>query len=290
VTVLKKENRIYLLLVLPVVLYLVAFLVYPALYAVRMSFATSEGPSGATAFPSATNFQALAGDKLFWRAVANNVIIPVASVFIEIVAGLAVAVLLSQRFRLKGIARSVAILPFAIPEIVFLTIMKFIFSEHGYLNGLIHGLGGGTVAWLKPGSLLMLAPIILADAWHVTPIVFLILLSAIENIPQELFEAARIDGAGGWGVFRYVTLPLLMPALSCALVLRSVDAFRIFATPLVLGGFEGAPVLSTYAYHCWADRNNAFMASAASVVLAVVILCFSYLYLKMWRKSEAIET
>ena len=276
-------RKLYVILILPLICYFAIFLIYPSCYAVKLSFTSQLGY-----FPTLSNFAKIFKDPLFWISLRNNIIVPVISVIIELTAGLGIALLLSRKFMGRGTIRAIAILPFAVPEIVFLTIMRFIFAEHGYLNGFLHVLGVTKIYWLQPKSWLALLTICLVDAWHVTPIVFLILLAGLEGIPKQLYEAARIDGASDWSVFHKITLPLLTPSIVVALVLRSVDAFRIFATPLVLTGFEGAPFMSTYAYHFWTDYSNKGISNAAAVVLALVILSLSYFYLKLWRKSEEI--
>src|SRR5262249_38709281 len=103
-----------------------------------------------------------------------------------------------------------------------------------------------------------------------TPVVFLMLLAALAAIPSSIYEAASLDGAGAWARFRTLTLPLLWPALIAAALLRGLDAIRIFAAPLVLAGVEGAPVLSTYAFHQWSDYGDDGAAAAASLALAVI--------------------
>jgi trehalose transport system permease protein len=112
----------------------------------------------------------------------------------------------------------------------------------------------------------------LVDAWHVTPIVMLMLLAGLQTIPRELYEAAQLDGANKWQTFRYVTLPMLAPAIVGAVALRGVDALRIFSTVLVLSGPEGVPVLSTYAYSLWSDSQQQNRAMAAAVVLALLVV------------------
>src|SRR5262249_34910158 len=133
--------------------------------------------------------------------------------------------------------------------------------------------------WLTPGSRLAWLTVVVVDAWHVTPVVFLVLLAALADIPVEIREAAQLDGAGALMRLWRITLPLLRPALLAAVLLRGVDALRIFATPLVLTGVEGVPVLSSYAYHQWSDYGNDAAAAAAACVLAVasVILCIPLL-------------
>jgi ABC-type sugar transport system permease subunit len=167
------------------------------------------------------------------------------------------------------------LLPFLIPEIVFLSVARYILLPRGYLNGALLAFGFNGVGWLNPGSWLALLSVIVVDAWHVTPVVTLLLLGGLQTIPAELYEAARLDGAGTFARLRHVTLPFLKPAMFAALLLRGVDALRIFSTVLVLTGAEGAPVLSTYAYQLWSDALEPHIAMAASVMLALLITLLS---------------
>jgi ABC-type sugar transport system permease subunit len=259
------------LLAAPLCLYLVAFLAYPTAYAVKLAF--TDPFTGA--FPRLANFRLLWGDALFWQAVFGNVVLPIASVAVELVCGLAFALLLAARFPGRRWLRLVVIVPFALPEIVFLTIMRYIFASRGYVNAALVGGGLSAIEWLLPGRALTFLTVVVVDAWHVTPVVFLMLLAALSAIPDDIGEAAQLDGAGAVARFAFVTLPLLWPALIAAVVLRGLDALRMFATPLVLAGVEGVPVLSTYAFHQWSDYGNDGAAAAAASVLALLSLTLS---------------
>jgi ABC-type sugar transport system permease subunit len=255
----------------PLAAFLAALLVYPTLHVIGLSF--SDGFSDA--FPSLASYGLLARDDLFWRALAGNLALPALTVAIEIVSGLALAVLLAGRLPARRWLRTLVLVPFALPEIVFLTIVRRMLEPHGYLNGALLGAGLGGVDWLAPGGASAYLTVVAIDAWRTTPIVFLLLLAALAAIPDEIHEAARLDGARGWRRLVFVTLPLLRPALLAALLLRGVDALRIFATPLVLTGAEGVPVLSTYAYHQWADQGADAAAAAAACLLAALCLGFA---------------
>jgi len=243
--------------------FMVAILVLPALDGLTLSF-DAHGPSLA-------NYRALAGDPMFWRALANNLIVPAGSLVLEFAIALGLALFLTSRRRPGAIVEMAAILPFAIPEIVMLALARYIFIPRGYLNGALIAGGAPALEWIRPGSVLVLLTVIAVDAWHVTPVVMLILMAGLETIPPEVYEAARLDGAGPFATFRYITLPLLVPALVAALVVRGVDALRIFSTTLVLTGAEGVPVLSSYSYQMWTDAQEPHVAMAASVILAALI-------------------
>jgi ABC-type sugar transport system permease subunit len=254
------------LLTAPLLLTLVVFLAYPTCYALVLAFTDPF----TNVFPSLANFDSLRRDPLFWRAAVNNAVLPILSVTVELTTGLALALFLSLRFPGRRVLRTIVVLPFALPEIVVLIVMRYVFASRGYANAALEAAGVGPVEWLTPGHPLSLLTVVLADAWHVTPVVFLMLLAGLTAIPEDVQEAARMDGAGAIRRFWFVTFPLLRPALFAAVLLRGVDALRVFATPLVLTGVEGVPVLSTYAYHQWSDYGNDMAAAAAASVLAVL--------------------
>ena len=253
-------------LLAPLVLYLALLLVYPTLYAVRLAF--TDDVTGA--FPSLESFRLLGRDRLFWQALANNAVLPVVTVALELAAGLALALLLARRLPARRLLRTAVVIPFALPEIVFLTIMRQIFAPRGYANAALAAAGAGPLDWLAPDGVLRFATVVAVDAWHTAPVAFLILLAALAAIPEEIDEAATLDGAAGLRRLYHVTLPLLRPAMMAVVLLRGLDAVRIFATPLVLTGVEGVPVLSTYAFHQWSDYGNDAAAAAAASLLALL--------------------
>jgi len=179
--------------------------------------------------------------------------------------------------------------------------MLLVFSRSGYLNALlwhvadvveqIPGLGwrfvptGFTVA----GGWRTLFTVSVADTWKVLPMVSLILLAGLEAIPGEVHEAADVDGAGGWRRFWYVTLPLLLPYVTVTVILRAIDAFRIFELALVLAG-RVEPVLGTFVWSRYAPpASDPFTAAAAAMVLFVIILGFTTLYLRVSESRGAVE-
>jgi len=277
-----RQKNFYRNLVLPLVIYLGAFLAYPFLFALFISFQRD----GAYTLG---NFIDLFDNPLFIPAVRNNIIIPLISISLEMILGIALAVIVNRIKKHATLFIVLIMLPFIMPNIVFLTASRFIFSQHGYINGVLVFLGLEPLYWLEPGSALSLVLVSLVDAWRLTPLVFLIILAALKGIPKELEDQAMVDGASPRQCFFFVILPMLIPAIIASLVLRSVDAFRIFATPLVLSGVEGVPCVSTFAYHLWSDYNNASMACAASTILAMLILTISSIYLRLWKRAERIQ-
>ena len=228
-------------------------------------------------------------DPLFLRAVKFNLLIPVASVALEAVAGVGMALWFYELRRGKSLWRTVAIVPFAVPEIVYLLTMKLVFRQHGYLNSLLYSFGGqnAVVGWLNPGSPLAVLVLIAVDAWRVTPLIFLIVLAALEQMPESYVQAARVDGASRWQLIWLVQIPLVLPALLVALAIRAVDAFRIFATPLVLVGVQQVPVLTSVAYHYKVEANDPAAANVAALTLAAALLIGTVLALILARRRVA---
>jgi ABC-type sugar transport system permease subunit len=256
-------KRLRTIFVVAPCVFMIAMLLIPALNGLVLSFDHHGLSFG--------NYVAIFRDSMFWRAVANNLLVPVGSLIVEFVLGLALALTITARRNRSALIETAAILPFAIPEIVILTLARYIFIRRGYLNGALVMTGIHALPWLSPRSPLAMLTVILVDAWHVTPVVMLMLMAGLQTIPTELYEAARLDGAGTFATFRFVTLPMLMPAIVGALILRGIDALRIFSTVLVLTGPEGVPVLSTYSYSLWDDAQKPHEAMAAAMILALIV-------------------
>jgi ABC-type sugar transport system permease subunit len=256
-------KRLRTIFVVAPCVFMIAMLLIPALNGLVLSFDHHGLSFG--------NYVAIFRDSMFWRAVANNLLVPVGSLIVEFVLGLALALTITARRNRSALIETAAILPFAIPEIVILTLARYIFIRRGYLNGALVMTGIHALPWLSPRSPLAMLTVILVDAWHVTPVVMLMLMAGLQTIPTELYEAARLDGAGTFATFRFVTLPMLMPAIVGALILRGIDALRIFSTILVLTGPEGVPVLSTYSYSLWDDAQKPHQAMAAAMILALMV-------------------
>ncbi|MFN2427398.1 MAG: carbohydrate ABC transporter permease [Candidatus Binatia bacterium] len=261
-----RRGRLEALAALPVSAYLLLFLALPCAFALKLAF--TDTLTGGV--PSLANFRRIAADALLMSALVNNVMLAAVSVAAELALGLGLALLFRRRFRGYAVLRAAVVIPFALPEIVYLTAMRYVFAPHGYANSALAAASLAPVEWLSPGSWMALLTVAAVDAWHVTPIVFLILASALGAIPEHIFEAARLDGARGWRQLVHITLPLLRPAILAAVMLRGLDALRVFAAPLVLTGVEGLPVLSSYAYHQWSEHGDDAAAAAVSMLLAVL--------------------
>ncbi len=243
-----RERRQALLLVAPAVLVLAGVALYPLVAAVALSLQRVVLVFGEREFIGLDNYRFLLQDPRFWSALGNTAYFTLVAVSLELLLGLPLALLLHARFAGRGAFRAGILIPWAIPTVVSARLWAWLFNaDYGLVNAL---LPGPALNWLGSPRLALHAAI-LVDVWKTTPFVALLLLAGLQGIPEELFRAARVDGAGAWRTFRSVTLPLLRPALALALLFRALDAFRVFDALYVLT--EGGPAnttetLSLYAY------------------------------------------
>jgi multiple sugar transport system permease protein len=188
-----------------------------------------------------------------WRALSNTLVFTLGSVGLELLLGIGVALVMHARFRGRGLFRTAVLVPWAVPTVVAGMMWAWIYNDqYGVLNHLLAGTGliDGHVAWLGMQETAMLS-LIFADVWKTTPFMALLLLAGLQMIPEELYEAARVDGAGRFARFFKITLPLLGPTILVALLFRAMDAFRVFDLVFVLtGGGPGnsTETMSLYAY------------------------------------------
>jgi trehalose transport system permease protein len=267
----------------PITLYLLGFTLVPVVSTLWLSVA------GENAGITLEHFRRIASHYQFGEAVVNTFAITAVGLVLELGLGLAAALALASRPRGRTAFQLCLLMPLGVPTIVAAAVMRGVFSTVGYLNEVLlraHVIRA-PVDWVGERMLAVLT-VAVADAWKVTPLVLLILLAGLETIPGELYEAARTDGASPWRRFRAITLPLLRPALTMALIVRGVDAFRIFALPLALVG-GGLPVLSTYAYTEYLEYGNPHTAAASSVILLVMILVTVLAYLKLAGPQEVLR-
>jgi alpha-1,4-digalacturonate transport system permease protein len=224
----------------------------------------------------------------FWRAASNTFTFVVGQVGLMVVLALITALALNRQIVGRGFFRSVFFYPVLISPVVVALIWKWLLQEQGVLNGLIVLLGGERVPFLTDANWARFW-VIFISVWAQMGFYTLILLAGLQAIPKDLYEAASMDGAGGWRSFRSVTLPLLMPTMLVVLVLSLIRAVQVFDQVYVLT--TGGPGTATlymvqYIFQTAFDRHNFGLAAAASLVLAVVLLILTLGQLRLGRASE----
>lgn len=277
-----RSGRLTALFFLAPALILLGLLtVYPLVRVVLLSaFYTDYGFADAD-FVGLDNYGDLLGDRFFRIATWNTVFFTVMATASEVALGLALALLVARRFPGRFLVIPMLVAPFVLSTMVVTAIWSAWFHyDFGFLNNVLRAVDLPAVKWLFDPDLAMLS-LVLVDLWQTVPLTFLILLAGLQAIPPELYEAARMDGASGRQIFFTITLPLLVPHILLAALLRSIDSFKIFDKVYALtGGGPGqaTETLSMYVYRLAFRFFDVGMASAAAVVMIVVAGLLAALY------------
>jgi len=265
-----------LALILPALVILVAFQIVPILIGANASFRSWSLFNPQKTFVGLANYRRILADPLFYGTVLpNTFLFMLASVSGGLLAGLGLATLINRRFRGQRLVRTAILLPLMVPPVVAAIMITWMFNDQfGIANVILEALGLEPVAWLV-SRWTSLAIVIGTDIWLWTPWFTLLILAALQTLPVEPHEAARMDGAGPWQVFRNITLPLLRPVLMVCITIRTIDAFRVF--DIVWTITKGGPARSTEVFSIYAYKQafvylNFDLGSAASLIGAVIIM------------------
>jgi trehalose/maltose transport system permease protein len=183
----------------------------------------------------------------------------------------------------KGLIRTVVLVPWAILTVVTAITWQTIFEPQlGFVNTMLRGIGlpGGDIVWLGEQGYAM-AVLIFADVWKTAPFMALLILAGLQVIPEDVYEAAKVDGASAWQRFTKITLPLLKPAILVALIFRTLDALRIFDLPFVLTkGSNGTNTVSLEAYEELRENRLIGLGSAMAVITFIIVMIVAFLYIR----------
>jgi ABC-type sugar transport system permease subunit len=224
-------------------------------------------------------------ESLFTTLIFVGVTIP-----LELLCGLGIALVLNEAFHGRGLLRAVVLIPWAMPTVVSSQMWRFIFNDrYGLINFIFFG--GDVSRYLAPlaDPYLALIAIMAAEIWKTTPFAALILLAGLQGIPDDLYEAASVDGATAWQKFRHVTLPLLKPALLLAVLFRTIDSLRVFDLVFVMtqgGPADTTNVLQFYGYKKSFPEGMVGYGSAIAVAVFLMSLAFSLAYLRLLKTSR----
>jgi multiple sugar transport system permease protein len=277
-----SERRLATFMVAPSLALIALVALWPIIYAIWLSLheysLVQAGVSRwAEPFGLGNYTDALTSSE-FWTATRITVIFTIASVFLETVLGLAMALIMHSAFKGQGLLRTVVLVPWAVLTVVTAVMWKTIFDPNlGFVNTLL----GTSTVWLgeEPHAL---AVMIFADVWKTAPFMALLLLAGLQVIPTEVYEAAKVDGATAWQRFRRITLPLLMPALLVALIFRTLDALRAYDLPKVLtNGANGTETLSLIAARTFQENRLYGEGATLSILTFVIVMAISFTYIRL---------
>ena len=276
----RAERRLAAMLVGPAAIVMLAVTAYPIIDAVILSLQRSD-----LRFPSQNKFIGLSNyghvlsAPVWWQDVLHTVIITVITVSIQFVLGMCLAVVMHRVIFARGLVRGVALIPYGIVAVVSAYAWQLAFSlNSGWIPKLL-GLSSDPLSH----TFGLYVAIIIAEIWKNTPFMALLLLAGLALVPDELLEAAKVDGASTWQRFTRITIPLMKPAILVALLFRTLDAFRIFDTIYIFGhGAQNTESISMLNYSTLLDRLNLGLGSAVSVLLFVLVALIAFVFMKVF--------
>jgi multiple sugar transport system permease protein len=266
------------LLLLPATFFLLVFFVYPF---VQVALEAFETPSGL----GAGNFQTMLGNFRFWPSVRNTLLLAVVVVPLQLVMALAMASAVASLKTARNTVLYIFTIPLGLSDLAAGLIWLAIFEQSGFLNSMLVTLG----VLHKPILLLsyqnvgvLFIAVVIAELWRATAIMMVIIVSGMGLIPREYYEAAEVFGAGRWQRFLKVTLPMLRPSIQTALILRTINAFEVFAVVLALGGTT-LPVLMAQAYDWQFNQQEGGVAAALALVVLAISIAATLVFLRVLR-------
>ena len=290
-----KEKHIPILFLLPCIVTLLAITIFPLVYSLSISLTNYElGRPIELRFVGLENYWTiLFEDSRFLIAISNTFIFVASTITIQFFFGLALALVLNRSFKGRSFIVAVVLLPMMIVPVATGYIWWMLYDvSYGPFNYILEVAKLTTheapVKWLADPSLSLLC-VIVTDCWQYTPFMMLVLLAGLQSIPVEPYEAAQIDGAGRWQTFRHITLPLLRSAIAVAILIRTIDAFKIFDLVYLMtygGPGTSSEVASFYTYLNGFRFFRMGYASALSYIILLIVTLFTTIFLRFLRRVE----
>jgi multiple sugar transport system permease protein len=276
----RSERRLAFLLVAPAVILMLAVTAYPIGYAVWLSLERYNlATPGDTAFVGLGNYQTILTDRYWWTAFVVTLAITVISVTIELVLGLALALVMHRTLVGKGVVRTAVLIPYGIVTVAASYSWYYAWTPGtGYLANLLPH-GSAPLTQQIPS----LGIVIIAEVWKTTPFMSLLLLAGLALVPEDLLRAAQVDGAGAWRRLVKITVPLIKPAILVAVLFRTLDAFRIFDNIYVLtSGSHNTDSVSVLGYDNLFKGFNVGLGSAISVLIFGCVAIIAFIFIKVF--------
>jgi multiple sugar transport system permease protein len=285
----RAERRLAWMLCAPAVIVMLAVTAYPIVYAIYLSLLRAD-----LRFPDARtwvgldNYGTVLSSSLWWTDVWHTVLITVLSVGIELVLGMLLALAMHRAIFGRGLIRTSSLVPYGIVTVVAAFAWRFAWasSEGGFVPKVL-GLSFDPLDPTHPFTNYVV--VILTEVWKTTPFMALLLLAGLTLVPDELHEAARVDGASAWQRFWRITVPLMKPAILVALLFRTLDAFRIFDSVYIIsnGNNPKLETVSVLGYNQLLNRLNLGLGSAVSVLVFVMVALIAFVFIKGFGTTVA---
>ena len=279
---------------LPALLIMVTIVLYPLLYEFKLSFQNvtlMNLTKGKYPFVGFDNYIQIFKDKLFYSTLARTLVWTFVNVSLHVTLGLFFAMLINRKLPGKGLIRVILILPWAIPQYIAALTWRGMFNvEYGAVNNILISIfgQGAAIPWLSNPNYSFIAAII-TNVWLGIPFMMMISLGGLQSIPKELYEAAHVDGASSWYQFKNITLPLLKPVLTPAIILGTVWTFNMINVIYIItsgAASEKAQILVTLVYKKAFEYYRYGYAAAFSVVIFLILLLFSTVFIKAQKLED----
>lgn len=285
------EARVGKAMAAPSLILIFALAIYPLLYTIFISFTELNMMTGETQYKGLTNYIQAFTSGEFWNSVWVTLLFTILSLVIQLPLGVLVALLLNQEFKGRWLLRSIVLVPWAVPTLVNSTLWNWIFNtQYGAANRLLiqFNLISEPIIWFDTPMKAM-GVIVFADTWRMLPLYVLMMLASLQTIPQSQIEAAILDGAGAFSRFRNVILPLIKPMLLVVLVIRTMQALKVFDIIYMLthgGPANGTMVISYYIYNQSFGFMHFSYGAALAIIVAVISTIITVLYVKILKTDD----
>ena len=280
-----------ILLVLPALLLLCCLTLYPVFYGVWISLYSKHSYFPEQTFIGLSNYLYLLNDAEFWASLWRGTVYSVTTIALQIVLGVATALVLHEPFRGRNLCRGFVLFPYMIPTVVAVILWKWLLNnQFGLVNFLLMsvGLADEPISWM--GKDYIMVSLIFISVWQFFPFVVLAVLARLQTIPPELYEAAKVDGANAVRRFFHVTLPQLRNALFVVILLRTIWMFTKFDTVWLITQGGGAEkyvrTLPVYAYLRTFNFYQAGLGSAIAVIMFAILVATTVVYFYLYRRDE----
>lgn len=279
------------LFLLPAMAIYLIFAVYPTISVVEYSFTDWDGIQPERNYVGLENYERLWSDRIFWQAFRNTMVWSGVIIVLNVGLGLVIAAMLARVWKARLLIQTLIVLPVVISPMAVATIWRWMYQPTGVVNQLLEGVGLGGLAtpWLGDPNVVLFA-LAVAHSWSTIGLSVIIFLAGLQAVDEDLYEAAKIDGANPLQSFRYVTLPALRPVTAVVFILTLTQSFKVF--DIVWATTQGGPIrfseiLSTYMYKRGALENDYGYGAAIGVSLLVIVSLATAIYMKIQTREDS---
>lgn len=292
-----KEKATGYCFILPALIFLFLIVIYPLIYNISISFreATMSSFSGKQPFVGLKNYNVVLGMPVFRTAFWNTFLFTIVSLFFQFIIGFALALFFSKKFRLSQFARGILLVCWLVPVIVVASVWKWIFAGDGsgIINFLLMQMGwiSEPISWMTTKSGAM-GSLIFTNIWRGVPFNMLLLATGLTTLPQDVHEAAAIDGANRWKHFFYITLPLLKPTIISVITLGFIYTFKTFELVYIMtngGPLDATEILATVSYRLTFSNFEFGQGAAVANIMLVILILIGFINLRFMEKDEVMS-